>query len=57
MVWDSACLEVVKSSKTKLEAPLGTDGKPDMKRAVVKGLVVTYDPSCGNSRIEIRRDN
>lgn len=56
-ILDSACFEVSKGRNTRLEVPLNDDGSPDTRHASVKGLVVTYNPNCGNSRTEIRRDN
>jgi hypothetical protein len=53
MVWDSSCLSAVAKSKdTKLIAPLNEDGTPDMKHSFVRGVHVTYDPTCGHIEIQ-----
>lgn len=53
MVWDKTCITEIKmDEKLHLEAPM-VDGKPDMTRARLFGVMTTYDPGCG--RIEIRK--
>ena len=54
MIWgDRDCLiEIKPLPETRLEAPLKDDGTPDMSRARITPLPVTYTSKCG--RIEIR---
>ena len=53
MVWNAHCIKKIEQTdKVYIEAPM-FDGKPDMKQAVIRGQVATYEPSCG--KIEIRR--
>jgi hypothetical protein len=56
MVWDKTCIDsVLPSEHLSLEAPLGADGKPDMRHAYVRGVLVTFRTNCG--RIEIRHQD
>ena len=53
MVWNRPCIkEVPLTDKVYIEAPM-VDGKPDLTKAVIRGQVAIYEPSCG--KIEIRR--
>lgn len=53
MVWDKTCLDKAEiQEKTYMDAPV-VDGKPDMKKAQIHNLALTYNKNCG--RIEIRR--
>ena len=53
MVWDAVCLSDPKIGlKTKLEAPM-VNGEPDMRKALLYALPVTYNKACGH--VEIRR--
>jgi hypothetical protein len=53
MVFDAACLtKLEKTTKTKLVAPLDSDGNPDMTKTVLENVHTTYSPECG--RIEVR---
>jgi hypothetical protein len=54
MVWGHECITKVEIAKdTTLEAPLDSDGTPDMKKAVAKNLPMTFKSTCGH--IEIRK--
>lgn len=55
MVWDKQgdCITGINWDRARLEAPLKEDGRPDMSKRMLYGVVVTYKPECG--RIEIRK--
>lgn len=53
-VFDPVCItEVHKTEHTRLEAPVGKDGRPDMSKAQLLGVGATYNTAC--MRLEIRR--
>ena len=53
-VWDATCItEITKTENTRLVAPVDKDGVPDMKRAKLEGVTVTYTKNC--MRFDISR--
>jgi hypothetical protein len=53
MVWNAHCIKKIEQTPTVyIEAPM-FDGVPDLKQAVIRGQIATYEPKCGV--IEIRR--
>jgi hypothetical protein len=53
MVWDARCLSAPRiAPATKLEAPM-VNGEPDMKRAIIHSLPITYNVACGH--VELRK--
>jgi len=53
-VWDSVCVvSIEKTADTRLEAPVDSGGRPDMRAAKLVGVHATINQKC--MRYEIRR--
>jgi hypothetical protein len=54
-VWDHTCLEKVDLGlKSTMEAPLNSDGTPDLAHARVLNLPVTYKANCFHIEVRTR---
>lgn len=51
--WDSVCItKVEKTEDTYAEAPLDSDGQPDMKHVKAHGIVITFAHGCMQYKVQ-----